>query len=306
MTNSGEEDIILLQFRTLKSGVVFPKITNCYFNNQQVTMLGNGKIDIKPKGDVDFNQQIQAFDASITLQYSVGLDPIPNIDNRPWDYERFCVADLNNDYNLNAIDASMILNLSYKNNLSDDLNNDINIEIVNNNVVFTSNGNLLALNVALPQNFDALQNPVFNFSDMLTAQNITDSTYQIAVASGNYIPKGTQILQIPINYISDYGLTLDLVVNSKSQTITLFNPNNINGIMDNVRIYPNPAINFITLNNLPQKSIVDIFDINGKIVKSFISDNQESKVDISELTKGIYYVKISNESKSLTYKFIKN
>lgn len=69
----------------------------------------------------------------------------------------------------------------------------------------------------------------------------------------------------------------------------------------NLTVFPNPSYDFININNLTQQSDFEIFDLLGKkITTGVISINK--KIDITELSKGIYLLKIK---KFNTFKIIK-
>jgi len=89
---------------------------------------------------------------------------------------------------------------------------------------------------------------------------------------------------------------------------------NLEGIEENENmndifsIYPNPANNFLeiillsdmafSMNNLS----VQIYDIEGLLVRSVLLTNGETKIDVSNLSKGFYIVKVGNEAKKLIIK----
>jgi Secretion system C-terminal sorting domain len=89
-----------------------------------------------------------------------------------------------------------------------------------------------------------------------------------------------------------------------------FNPCISLGINDNfeiknnvdVVIYPNPTSDFIQISNLENASLI-IFDVLGKIVLEISNYQQESKIEISKLEKGIYFIK---SMEGLNFKFVKN
>jgi len=58
---------------------------------------------------------------------------------------------------------------------------------------------------------------------------------------------------------------------------------------DDLILYPNPSKDYITIGNLKEQSIVTIYDINGKIVKS----SSQNHINISHLSPGYYMVHIS-------------
>jgi len=69
-------------------------------------------------------------------------------------------------------------------------------------------------------------------------------------------------------------------------------------------IYPNPFSNYIYMNN-SQYATVEIFDSLGKRV--FVDKNFTSnKIDTSQFSSGLYFVKIQKEGKIITNKILKN
>ena len=67
------------------------------------------------------------------------------------------------------------------------------------------------------------------------------------------------------------------------------------GVVNNFSLSPNPASTYFTLNGDVQS--VQIYSITGQLVKSFKSNfTNESQFEISDLNKGIYFVKVKNEN----------
>lgn len=75
----------------------------------------------------------------------------------------------------------------------------------------------------------------------------------------------------------------------------------------NITIYPNPASQQITIfvNHYHPSPALTITDISGKIMYQNELIAEESTIDISDLSAGMYFVKINSEGKLLTAKFIK-
>jgi hypothetical protein len=70
----------------------------------------------------------------------------------------------------------------------------------------------------------------------------------------------------------------------------------------NVVIYPNPAEHFIMIDGVDYNTNVDIYDISGKIVKSFTFESKSQQIDVSDLVKGIYLARLNNEQTTLFIK----
>src|SRR5690554_1065964 len=73
-------------------------------------------------------------------------------------------------------------------------------------------------------------------------------------------------------------------------------------IENNIRIYPNPAKDFIHISNIEDQKIqaIHLFNMLGKEVLRTTS----KKIDISNYTSGIYLVKITTEKGSITKKIV--
>jgi hypothetical protein len=69
-----------------------------------------------------------------------------------------------------------------------------------------------------------------------------------------------------------------------------------------LRIYPNPADNFISIENLLVDSKVELINVVGKKIKSYKIESKNQKLDINELNNGLYFVKVDGKSAA---KFIK-
>lgn len=94
------------------------------------------------------------------------------------------------------------------------------------------------------------------------------------------------------------------VVQVFSNALTL-SASTFNADSNMISIYPNPSTNKLTINNKNNLSInsVLISDTNGRTI--FESKNDLSTIDISDLSKGIYFLEIATDSGKVIKKFIK-
>ena len=75
--------------------------------------------------------------------------------------------------------------------------------------------------------------------------------------------------------------------------------------MDTLSVFPNPVESFLNFRNLNSNEvIVQIFSVTGQKIEiiSIISNN---KIDLSNLTTGVYYLQISTPEGSFINKMIK-
>ena len=89
------------------------------------------------------------------------------------------------------------------------------------------------------------------------------------------------------------------------------------GIADysrHVRVYPNPTQDFInvecTLDNVPGDGIsVEVLDVYGKVVRTVVEANNDSplqtRINVSSLAAGMYFVRVATEAGVVTKAFVK-
>ena len=71
-----------------------------------------------------------------------------------------------------------------------------------------------------------------------------------------------------------------------------------------MKIYPNPVIYNLTI-QCPQKSEIEISNINGQIIKSLFSENKSITINLTDLSSGFYVVRVKTDKEIVTKKIIK-
>ncbi|STD05580.1 DUF7619 domain-containing protein [Chryseobacterium carnipullorum] len=72
---------------------------------------------------------------------------------------------------------------------------------------------------------------------------------------------------------------------------------------DMVTIYPNPVQNILNIQSKNTVIKAEIYDANGRMIIS--ASVTGSSINVSELTKGNYIIKLFTKDKTVTHKFIK-
>ena len=83
-----------------------------------------------------------------------------------------------------------------------------------------------------------------------------------------------------------------------SSTLSLSHKNKLD-----ISIYPNPTDNQLFVQGHKNSTSISVFNLLGKKV---LSKSNVDKIDVSELSNGVYFIKISDGINSSTKKFIKN
>jgi len=69
-------------------------------------------------------------------------------------------------------------------------------------------------------------------------------------------------------------------------------------------IYPNPFTDFINIQGA-ENTLVDIYDINGRLLMNKVLGVEKETIDLSNLSSGVYYVITVMESKTSIFKIVK-
>lgn len=111
----------------------------------------------------------------------------------------------------------------------------------------------------------------------------TDSTYY---------SKGTLSVEYCITAVYDGTTESEQVCETIQYTTTSIDNSQLE---IKLKIYPNPASNYIRVEGLPEgKSTIEFYNIAGSIVLQKQTNETDTEIDISGLNKGIYLVKITN------------
>lgn len=129
-----------------------------------------------------------------------------------------------------------------------------------------------------------------NFNDITYLfSRTTTSSY----SGGNYISDG--VAQPNQDLI---GWTVNIT------TATLDTNSNI--LENGLKVYPNPTTGFVDFDLLDVNSAkIQVSDLTGKLLKSVNIEKNNNKINISNLSKGVYLLKIETEKGSFTKKIIK-
>ena len=69
-------------------------------------------------------------------------------------------------------------------------------------------------------------------------------------------------------------------------------------------LYPNPTSDILNIQTDQKISKVEIYDLSGKMLTA--TENNVKKIQVSNLAKGLYIIKLQTENGIITSKFIKN
>ena len=73
----------------------------------------------------------------------------------------------------------------------------------------------------------------------------------------------------------------------------------------NILIYPNPSNSFIDIETTLTDYSLSLFDIMGKLILKNEAIQNKTRIDVSNLSNGIYFLQLATEDNIISKKFIK-
>jgi hypothetical protein len=124
------------------------------------------------------------------------------------------------------------------------------------------------------------------------------NTYNLSLTSVSYTTTAVAAMAVLQPQITTVVLAEDTGCVAQSGGIT-----EINGDKNELYIYPNPATANLTIET-PQKSTIEIFNIQSQLIKTLAANEGKTNVDVSAFPNGVYLIKIITEKGIEVKKFI--
>jgi uncharacterized protein (TIGR02145 family) len=264
-------------------------------------------------GDVNTDGNILSNDAVLALSYSVGLDPLPEEDPVPWESWRVVRSNVDNKPGISAYDASLILQRSLDLififpaetgiQTAPSENDNVSVSKENGNLVFRSAGNFYSLDLFLSGQNKFLKSPSFIDRTILTAVNITDTSYAVGICTSIPLRNNTLLMKIPYYPGSDSMMNFTLYINGDPKQIDK-NTDAVSTLpVDPVNLWPNPSSAILNLKGIIFGSIYEVLDTEGRILLNGV--NTDNRIDISNIPEGIYILKIRTPQNLFVRSFVK-
>ncbi len=173
------------------------------------------------------------------------------------------------------------------------------------------------------------QPPYFLFAGLIPGLNYDDENSSFTIIGmatnfGDYHDaESSALFEVPFISVEDVfeewnnpfsysfrpesGLLYLDITNANGDVATFFTTTLSNTAFERVElsIYPNPTSNLLHIEaSQTDISRVEVFDVQGKQVLQVNAANL-TKLDVSQLTKGMYFLKVSTSDGEITKKFVK-
>jgi len=284
-------------------------------------------------GDVNASSTVTSADATLIMQKIVDLSPSPwpshsfvyssgavtvSGANQTVNIQALCFGDANASYSFAKNELEPI-NYEYNDLIFYDNNQNFIIPISVKSVI----NNLSSITLEIAYNSDA-----FDITEIELSQNNSSLRYTITDGIIKIVYSNLNAINYSVNDILFYikGTTKNIInqtqiINSINGEFGDFDDNIISDItlsipyvspmvsneeinLNNISIYPNPADQFLYINNA-QNSTLKIFDVFGNLIIEKQITESITIIELNNLEIGTYYIKIQKNNYEIVKKFIK-
>ena len=78
----------------------------------------------------------------------------------------------------------------------------------------------------------------------------------------------------------------------------------LNSQKSNLSVFPNPCADVLTVQT-EKGSEIEIFNVEGKLIQRFVSNQNQMEIDLSSYQAGVYFLKSNGNNQNHTMKFLK-
>ncbi len=151
-----------------------------------------------------------------------------------------------------------------------------------NMVSFTVNGNPVSGTLYILENNSSLATTVTSLKSFMAADMVDDS---MAV-----FPNVVDEFASAVSGMSSFSFAT-LGINTNELSIASMSPNPTDGI-----------VNISGVDNLER---IDIYNLNGQLIKSFSQNGNMQQIDVTQLQSGVYFMNIQSKSGGKIFKLVK-
>ena len=149
----------------------------------------------------------------------------------------------------------------------------------------------------------AIYHPVNPHQVMLATETGVWTTDNIDDTTINWQPANNSLPNVRVDMLDINPNTLKVVAGTHGRGLFTTTWATVNGVNEpkqvDFKIFPNPASDLVNIQTKKSGYHVELYDINGKFLKAYNMDNNKLAISISDLSTGIYFVKIGNSIRKL-------
>jgi Secretion system C-terminal sorting domain/FG-GAP-like repeat len=164
-------------------------------------------------------------------------------------------------------------------------------------------------NLSHPGRVEIINGSMVNF--IFDDIHLPDSTSNEPASHGHIAykikPKSNVVVGDVFSAVADIYFDFNAPIITNTATTEIVEPLGVAEFdMQSIQLFPNPAKDKLEIVSNQVMDKFTIIDLNGRLLKEIKLSNLEYSLDVSSLTKGVYFLEIKSRELKSTKKFIKN
>ena len=140
-------------------------------------------------------------------------------------------------------------------------------------------------------------NPNKDLGSVTVIGGAAAATYTVTNSTPDNHPYKSLLMYVDTQ---DVAVTMSNFVLYSDDVLSISNVNDFE-----LSLYPNPVKNIAVISSAESVDLVRVFDLTGRIVKEETPNKQNFELDVENISKGVYLVKLNSGDKEATTKLIK-
>jgi hypothetical protein len=142
-------------------------------------------------------------------------------------------------------------------------------------------------------------------SDFTITATASGATYQWINCANNQVISGAISQSYTATANGEYAVIVTQNDCSDTSACTTFSTIGINELSASFNLYPNPATSTVTIASSQTIDQIVITDLSGKVISIIKEKGLNQTIDVSDLSRGMYLVKVSSQGNLITKQFVK-
>jgi surface protein len=142
-------------------------------------------------------------------------------------------------------------------------------------------------------------------NDFTITATASGGTYQWINCANNQAIAGETSQSYTATSNGDYAVIVTQNDCSDTSACTTFSTIGLNELSASFNLYPNPTTSTVTIASSQTIDQIVISDLSGKVISILTEKGMNQTIDVSDLSRGMYLVKVSSQGNQITKQFVK-
>jgi hypothetical protein len=148
-------------------------------------------------------------------------------------------------------------------------------------------------------------NTATTVNEITISATASGATYQWINCANNLVISGATSQSYTATANGEYAVIVTQNGCSDTSACTTISTIGLDELEASFKLYPNPATSTLTIASSQTIDQIVITDLSGKVISIITEKGMNQTIDVSDLSRGMYLVKLSSQGNQITKQFVK-